>query len=533
MNKKKRVVGLVVWLSLSVVFLISGLLVGGPAESHGTVKEGMRDAVLHESNGISFLGLKDVKPAVITGFVVTAVLLTAAACIRIFVIPRFKYVPGRFQLLLEEVVGFFNGLAKFKSLHLHRRKSMNLKKRLIGLGVWLSLSVVFLISGLLVGGPAETHGTVKEAMRDAVLHESNRISLFGLKDVNPAVISGFVVTAVLLTAAACIRIFAIPRFKYVPGRFQLLLEELVGFFNGLAKSNSPHRNKFLGAYIFGAGVYIFVGTIFELFGLQGVTTNGLPMTLPAPLSDINAAIALGCLSYAVILSGGIAGNGLKGVGSTLKDFSLPISMSFRMFGALLSGLLVTELVYYYTALRFVVPVVVAVVFTLLHALIQTYVLTMLTSLFYGEVSEKHVHKEQKEESGGGLKRRIWIMKMFKRVFAVMMLVTMLFMVSGSAFASETAEPAAAGAVQEAVQETVQDGGNVAGDKAMAAAICVGFAAAAGAIGMGWAISKASEGISRQPEAEGKIRTTLMLGLVFIETAIIYALIVGILIIFVL
>ena len=55
----------------------------------------------------------------------------------------------------------------------------------------------------------------------------------------------------------------------------------------------------------------------------------------------------------------------------------------------------------------------------------------------------------------------------------------------------------------------------------------------GAIAMGMAVSKSAEGISRQPEAEGKIRTTLMLGLVFIETAIIYALLVVILIIFVL
>ena len=46
-------------------------------------------------------------------------------------------------------------------------------------------------------------------------------------------------------------------------------------------------------------------------------------------------------------------------------------------------------------------------------------------------------------------------------------------------------------------------------------------------------SKSVDGISRQPEAEGKIRTTLMLGLVFVETAIIYALVVAILIIFVL
>ena len=70
-------------------------------------------------------------------------------------------------------------------------------------------------------------------------------------------------------------------------------------------------------------------------------------------------------------------------------------------------------------------------------------------------------------------------------------------------------------------------------KAVAAAIVVGLAAAAGAIGMGMAIAKSVYGIARQPEAEGKIRTTLMLGLVFVETAIIYALVVAILIIFVL
>ena len=59
------------------------------------------------------------------------------------------------------------------------------------------------------------------------------------------------------------------------------------------------------------------------------------------------------------------------------------------------------------------------------------------------------------------------------------------------------------------------------------------AAQGGGIGMGIVGAKAAEGISRQPEAEGKIRTTLMLDLVFIETAVIYALLVVILILFVL
>ena len=64
-------------------------------------------------------------------------------------------------------------------------------------------------------------------------------------------------------------------------------------------------------------------------------------------------------------------------------------------------------------------------------------------------------------------------------------------------------------------------------------IATAGAAAGGAIAMGLAIGKAAEGIARQPEAQGNIRTVLMLGLVFIETAIIYALLAVILIIFVL
>lgn len=266
---------------------------------------------------------------------------------------------------------------------------MSRKKRMAGLAVWLCVMLVLLVCGLLIGGPAVKHESIKEAMKDAVLHESNKINLLGIKNVNPALISAFTVTGVILLISAGIRIFVIPKFKYVPGKFQLLLEQAVGFFDNLAKSNSPHRNRFLGAYIFAAGVYIFIGTLFELFGLQGVTTEGASIALPAPLSDINAAISLGCLSYLVILSGGIAGNGFRGAGSTLKDFSLPLSMSFRLFGALLSGLLVTELVYFYIHLSIVLPVVVGIMFTLLHALIQTYVLTMLTALFYGEVSEPH------------------------------------------------------------------------------------------------------------------------------------------------
>ncbi|MCD7788545.1 MAG: F0F1 ATP synthase subunit A [Firmicutes bacterium] len=261
--------------------------------------------------------------------------------------------------------------------------------------IFAAVLILLLVLIAMTDAP-DSSENLSEVMNDAILHDTNKISLFGLIDVNPSFISGICVTVILLIAAALIRVLVIPKFTDVPGKFQMLLEALVGFFDGLVKKNSPHKNGFLGAYIFSAGVYIFAGTIFELFGVQAVTTEGMSISLPAVLSDINAAICLGVLSYLIILSGGIAANGFSGALNVLKDFSLMISMSFRLFGALISGVLVTELVYYAIQLSFVLPVLVAVLFTLIHAVVQTYVLTMLTSFFYGEATHPKAPKKKRK-----------------------------------------------------------------------------------------------------------------------------------------
>ncbi len=272
---------------------------------------------------------------------------------------------------------------------------MDKKKMTKTIVIMLVLSALSIL-GTVLTFHAEKHETVKEVMRDAVLHETNKISIFGIMQIDPSLLSGFIVTAFLLLAALIIRIFVIPKFKFVPGKFQMLLEMWVGLFDGLAKSNSPHRNKALGAYIFAIGSYIFVGTMFELLGLQVVSTAGNSLALPAPLANINGAIAAGCFSYLFIVFGAVTANKIAGVGNALKEFSLPISMTFRLFGALLSGMLTTELVYYYMTLSFVLPVLVGVLFTVLHAVIQAYVLTMLTSFYYGEVTEIREKKKKKE-----------------------------------------------------------------------------------------------------------------------------------------
>lgn len=88
------------------------------------------------------------------------------------------------------------------------------------------------------------------------------------------------------------------------------------------------------------------------------------------------------------------------------------------------------------------------------------------------------------------------------------------------------------AVEEVKKEDDAEA-SVLSSKAKSAGFAIGISALGASIAMGLAIAKSNDAISRQPEAESKIRTTLMLGLVFIETLVIYALIVAILIIFVL
>ena len=99
-----------------------------------------------------------------------------------------------------------------------------MKRKRAFLVVWLGLAAVLLIASFLTMPSARRRRACRnDAGRGAP--RANQISLFGVCTVNPGLVSGFVVTAVLLVAAALIRIFAIPRFKYVPGKLQLLLEQ--------------------------------------------------------------------------------------------------------------------------------------------------------------------------------------------------------------------------------------------------------------------------------------------------------------------
>jgi F-type H+-transporting ATPase subunit c len=83
------------------------------------------------------------------------------------------------------------------------------------------------------------------------------------------------------------------------------------------------------------------------------------------------------------------------------------------------------------------------------------------------------------------------------------------------------EPGAAGTNSELVKWSI-----------ITAGFALGIAAGLAAIGQGMSVSKATEALARNPSAAGEIRGALILGLVLIESLVIYVLLISLILFFI-
>ncbi len=82
-----------------------------------------------------------------------------------------------------------------------------------------------------------------------------------------------------------------------------------------------------------------------------------------------------------------------------------------------------------------------------------------------------------------------------------------------------------------MNETILGEAIMTAAKALGAGLCMGIGAIGPAIGEGNAVGKALEGMARQPESAGNLRTNMILGCAITETTGIYSLVVALLILF--
>lgn len=162
-----------------------------------------------------------------------------------------------------------------------------------------------------------------------------------------------------------------------------IVEILVESIDGLVASTMGKDKMKFSPYILMLALYLGVA---NLLGLVGLTP---------PTSDYNVTLALAIITFLMIQYYGMKSKGVGGYLKTLgepfifllpiniiSELANPISLSFRLFGNVLSGVIIMGLLY--KALGFFAPVATFALhgyFDVFAGLIQTFIFMMLTMVF--------------------------------------------------------------------------------------------------------------------------------------------------------
>lgn len=256
------------------------------------------------------------------------------------------------------------------------KKKRNLLMMAGALALWLC-------SGLILGSFNSGTRVFEVAI------SPTRMDILG-HSVSSTVFIAWIVVAVLVVAAALIRIFAIPRFQEKPHGLQLVLETAVSAISNLTKEKYGHKNEGLASYFFAMAALMVGSAIIELFGVRPPTT------------DLSMTLSYALVTFVLINIYGIHKKGVKGrlrsftkpnaviaPFKLLSDLAVPISLACRLFGNMLGGMIVVELIYYALgAFSVGVPAVLGLYFNAFHPLIQFFIFINLSLTFIGEAVEE-------------------------------------------------------------------------------------------------------------------------------------------------
>jgi len=185
-------------------------------------------------------------------------------------------------------------------------------------------------------------------------------------------------------------IFLTRKMSIKPKKKQVIVETIVDGIYDLTESTMGKQFKHFSPYI---------GTLLLLVGFANI--SGL-LGLRPPTSDLNTTLGLALITFFLIHFTGIKA---KGVGGYLKGFlepmpfllpinlmgeiATPISLSFRLFGNILGGLIIMTLVYQALGWFSLIPVpaILHMYFDLFAGLLQSFIFGMLTMVFVSLASD--------------------------------------------------------------------------------------------------------------------------------------------------
>lgn len=227
----------------------------------------------------------------------------------------------------------------------------------------------------------------------SMFSDRTSIELFGLK-LGETTIYTMIIVLIVTILCLIFRLFVFPKFKDKPEGFQNVMELCVETVEKFCiDATGKKAGKSLAPYMFAIGIYLIISASFELFGLR------------APTSDLVVTFAMGLITFALLNYFGFKklgiGGRFKAMGGPMvamrpvmiplkiiSDIAIPISLACRLFGNMLGGMIVMELLKGalggYAA---GIPGIAGLYFNLFHPLIQAYIFITLSLTFIDEAME--------------------------------------------------------------------------------------------------------------------------------------------------
>lgn len=201
----------------------------------------------------------------------------------------------------------------------------------------------------------------------------------------PVATSVVITWGIMLFLVVLSKVF-VRNLKMVPTGPQVYLEAVVGWLNHFFEDILGEEGKRYLPFLGTVAIYIGCANLIGVFGLT------------PPTKDLNVTAGLAIMSIFLIEYSGFKAKGAKGWVKSfaepmpllapinfLEIFIRPLSLCMRLFGNVLGGFVVMELI------KLIAPVIVPLPFSLyfdiFDGLIQTYVFVFLTSLFMKEKME--------------------------------------------------------------------------------------------------------------------------------------------------
>ena len=199
--------------------------------------------------------------------------------------------------------------------------------------------------------------------------------------ITETLVNTWIIMAILIIFAVAVRI-AIKNFNAVPKGFQNVVEMIVEAFDNFLRNTAGEKLMFLGHWFFTVFVFLLISNTIGLFGLR------------PPTADWNVTFTFAIVTFFLIQAMGfkfrrgkyvrsifLEPNPVFGILNIVGELARPVSLSFRLFGNILAGMILMSLLYLVPFVRFGIPAALHFYFDLFAGVLQAFIFCVLSLSF--------------------------------------------------------------------------------------------------------------------------------------------------------